>query len=220
MRPTLANPARIQKSIMTRSTVLGRCGFLTLMLTACTTLSPTIAAPTPPTPSLSTNAPLTDEAIDSIAIAEEQFRSMLDRAYFASAEGPRALELLGIDKGCRNLASAKNQVVAKYLPDFRKNLVTAYRDVIPENELREAIKLTAAFSGDVVAKYFEQITSRFRATSDPLINASVVDLLTLTKPAVSAVNPASADVKAHIAAIKATNKVGAAICESLGDANL
>jgi hypothetical protein len=85
----------------------------------------------------------TDDGIAAIALSEEQYRDMLKRSFLSTQSGSLTLAVLGLDEGCDVLDSAVDEVVKRDLPQWRANLVAAYRSNVPADQLAQAVQIPA-----------------------------------------------------------------------------
>src|SRR3990170_8502245 len=79
--------------------------------------------------------PATDDAIASVALPERQLRTFLVRTTLGTQSGPMILYDLGLDRGCTTLQAAVDGAIKTHLPAWRQNLISAYRENVPADEL-------------------------------------------------------------------------------------
>jgi hypothetical protein len=152
----------------------------------------------------------TDEGIAAIALPEGQYRDFVKRSALATQSGPMYLGLLGLDKGCDVLDAAADKVVEKNLPQWRANLIAAYRDNVPPAQLAEAVQRSPRPARSMLQQHVPAIGASMQAASEPLLKASAVEVLESLSAEAAKVDRNSIDMEERqrdLARMKASGKI-------------
>jgi len=139
----------------------------------------------------------TDEGIAVIADPEGQYRDLLKRSFLATQSGPVTLGILGLDDGCDVLDSAVDAVQKRNLPQWRANLVAAYRNNVPPDLLAEAVQKSPRRARSILQPHVAAIGNSMKQSSEPLLESSTVEVLGATFAAAGKVDKASRDMTAR-----------------------
>ena len=161
-------------------------------------------------PDATSNGIATDDGIAAIALPEEQYRDMLKRGVLVTQSGAIHIGALGLDKGCAVLDDAVEKVVQEHLPQWRANLIAAYRENVPADRLAEAVEKSPRRAHSMLESYMPAIGSAMKERSQPLLESSGVEVLQATGAAASKVDRKStnlADRQKELDAVKASGKI-------------
>ena len=139
------------------------------------------------------NGVATDEGIAAIALPEEQLRFMLGQTVMGSQSGPMALYALGLDRGCEVFEKARDQAVEHHLLSWRTNLVDAYRDNVPAEQLADAVSSSPRAAQRQLASYLPAIGSAMQRASAPLLSRASTEVISEMSNEARNVEPASID---------------------------
>ena len=139
----------------------------------------------------------TDEGVAAIALPEEQYRYMLKRNALGTMSGPMYIGILGMDEGCDVLNEAVDKVVEGNLPQWRSNLITAYRDNIPPDRLAEAVQESPRRARSMLQDYLPAIANAMEVASAPLLRSSGIKVLEAMGDAAGKVDRATIDMEAR-----------------------
>jgi hypothetical protein len=156
------------------------------------------------------NGAATDDGIAAIALPEDQYREMLKRAALGTQSGPMYLGILGLDEGCEALDTAVNQVVGKNLPQWRANLIAAYRDNVPSDELAEAVQKSPRSARSMLQQHLPAIGSSMKSASEELLKSSAAEVLETLSVSAAKIDQASidmADRQRELAQMKASGRI-------------
>jgi hypothetical protein len=156
------------------------------------------------------NGIATDAGIAAIALPEEQYREMLKRSTLATQSAAMFLGILGMDKGCDVFDAAVEKTVDENLPQWRSNLVAAYRDNVPPSQLAEAVQESPPRAQSMLQENLPAIGASMQAKSTDLLKSSSVEVLASLSDAASKVDRASIDWKDRerdLAEIKASGQI-------------
>jgi hypothetical protein len=145
--------------------------------------------------------PPSDEALTKMALPKEQLSGMLAEAVFHDRSMAINAFLLGIEPVCAAYARAADKSVAKYLPQWRANVLRAYRAVVPAETLARAAA-DGAGGRARLAPYMAQIGAVMEQSSGALLKQSTTDVLREIGSAAAGVNPAKVDQHARVAELK------------------
>ena len=128
--------------------------------------------------------PATDDAVAAIAMPERQLRTFLVRMTLGTHSGPMFLYDLGLERGCAALGSAVDDAVTTHLPAWRQNLISAYRENVPAEELARAVQRSPRSAQRRLADHIESIGRSMQSKSTNLLNQAGTQVLdTLSKQA-------------------------------------
>ena len=139
------------------------------------------------------NGMATDEGIAAIALPEEQLRFMLGQTVMGSQSGPMALYVLGLDRGCEVFEKARDQAVERHLPQWRANLVAAYRNNVPPEKLADAVGSSPRGAQRQLASYLPTIGSEMQRASAPLLTTASTLVITQMSDEAGKIDRASID---------------------------
>lgn len=142
-----------------------------------------------------------DEALTKIALPKEQLSGMLAEAVFQDRSMAINAFLLGIEPVCAVYARAADKSVAKYLPQWRTNVLRAYREIVPAETLARAAADGAGGRARLTS-YMGQIGAVMEQSSGALLKQSTADVLREIGSAAAGVNPATVDQKTRMAELK------------------
>jgi hypothetical protein len=142
-----------------------------------------------------------DDALTKIALPKEQLSGMLADAVFKDRSMAINAFLLGIEPTCKVYASAADKSVAKHLPLWRTNVLSAFRQIVPAAALSKAVAEGAA-GRNRLAEYMPQIGAVMEQSSGGLLKQSATEVLREIGSAAAGVNPAKVDQKARIAELQ------------------
>ena len=143
------------------------------------------------------NGQATDEGVAKIALPEEQLRFMLGQTVMGTMTGPMSLAALGLDRGCDIFDDATDRAVASNLPQWRANLIQAYRQHIPRAELAEAVGKSPRAARDQLSSYLPAIGSDMKRASEPILKKASTEILSAMFDEASKVDRASIDQNAR-----------------------
>jgi hypothetical protein len=135
----------------------------------------------------------TDEGIAAIALPEEQLREMLKRTFLGTQSGPMHLYALGMDNGCEVLDDAVDATVERRLPEWRANLIKAYRDNVPADELARAVEESPPGARSMLQPRMSAIGTAMQRSSEQLLQSSSAEVLEATGAAAEQVDLSSVD---------------------------
>lgn len=139
----------------------------------------------------------TDEALAKIALPKEQLNAMLADAVFRDRSMAINAFLLGIEPTCKVYAAAADKAMTKYLPAWRKNLLAAFRTVVPTTTLT-----AAAAEGPIgrnrLGAYMDQIGAAMEQSSQSILDQSSAEVLREIGTAAAGVNPGKIDQQARM----------------------
>ena len=118
--------------------------------------------------------------------------------------------ILGMHDGCDVLDGAIDTAVAKNLPQWRSNLIAAYRDSVPPSQLAEAVQESPSRARSMLHDNLPAIGASMQAKSTELLKSSAVEALGSLSDAASKVDRASIDWKDRerdLADIKASGQI-------------
>jgi hypothetical protein len=141
-----------------------------LGLSCCLVIASCSAEPVP-------TGPATDEAIAAIALPEPQLRTFLVGAGLGTHSGPMFIYDLGSERGCAALGEAVDEAVHRHLPAWRANLVAAYRENVPANELARAVQSNPRAAQRQLRKYLVEIGRSMKSKSSELFKQAAVQVL-------------------------------------------
>ena len=156
------------------------------------------------------NGMATDDGIAAISQPEVQYRDFLKRAAVGTQSGAMYLGLLGLDKGCDVLDGAVDKVIEKNLPQWRANLVAAYRDNVPPAQLAEAVQKSPRSARSQLQQHVPVIASSMQAASEPLLKSSAVEVLELLSAEAAKIDRNSIDMEDRqrdLARMKTSGKI-------------
>jgi hypothetical protein len=139
------------------------------------------------------NGVATDGGIEAIALPEDQLRYMLGRMVMGSQSGPMALYALGLDRGCNIFEEAAEQAVERNLPQWRANLIQAYRQNVPDAELAEAVGKSPRDAREDLRSYLSAIGSEMKQASDPILMKASTEVVAVMAGEAAKVDRASID---------------------------
>ena len=139
------------------------------------------------------NGVATDDGIAAIALPEEQLRFMLGQTVMGSQSGPMALYTLGLDRGCEVFEEARDQAVKRQLPQWRTNLIEAYRDNVPAEQLANAVGSSPRAAQKQLASYLPAIGSAMQRASGSLLSTASTQVITEMSNEAGKVDPTSID---------------------------
>ena len=140
------------------------------------------------------NGVATDEGIAAIALPEEQYRDMLKRSALGTQSGAISLGVLGLDEGCDVLDGAVERVVEKNLPLWRTNLIAAYREQVPADQLARAVKRSPRQARSILQQHLSSIGRAMQHSSEPLLQTSSAEVLESLSSVAAKVNRATIDM--------------------------
>ena len=152
----------------------------------------------------------TDEGIAAIASPEDHYRELLKRSFLATQSGPIMLGVLGLDDGCHALDSAVDAVVKRNLPQWRANLIAAYRNNVPAAQLAEAVQKSPRRARSTLQPHVAAIGNSMKQMSLPLLENSNIEVLGSTFAASSRVDKSSRNMAARqkdLARIRAADEI-------------
>ena len=139
----------------------------------------------------------TDDGIAAIASPEGQFRELLKRSVVGTQSGAMFIGMLGLKEGCDVLDDAVDKVVDRNLPQWRANLIAAYRDIVPPDQLADAVQKSPRQARAMLQPHVLAVGGAMKRASDPLLRSSGVEVLTLMGEAASKAGAASSDAQAR-----------------------
>ena len=120
--------------------------------------------------------PPSDEALAKVALPKEQLNAMLADAVFRDRATPVSAFVLGIEPMCKLYAAAADKSVARHLPQWRKNLLRAFRDIVPPQALEQAVG-EGTIGRNRLGQYMNQIGAVMEQSSGALLKQSTADVL-------------------------------------------
>jgi hypothetical protein len=121
--------------------------------------------------------PASDDAIARIALPERQLQSMLLTVALRTQTAPMAMYSLGLEQGCEELERAVDSAVQTHLPMWRSNLIAAYRDSVPADELASAAQRDARSAQSALRSHLPKVGAAMQAKSSPLLNEAGAEVL-------------------------------------------
>ena len=143
------------------------------------------------------NGVATDDGIAAVALPDEQYRDFLKRSVLGTQSGAMSVGLLGLDEGCGVLDDAVDKTVEKNLPQWRANLVAAYRQHIPADQLAAAVERSPRRARSMLQPYLPAIGRAMQQSSEPLLASSTVEVLDVVHSAAAKADRASVDMAAR-----------------------
>jgi len=110
-----------------------------------------------------------------------------------SQSGPMAIYALGLDGGCKIFEEARDKAVQSQLPQWRTNLIGAYRDNVPVDQLASAVGSSPRASQKLLASYLPAIGSAMQRASAPLLSTASTQVITAMSNEASKVDATSID---------------------------
>ena len=156
------------------------------------------------------NGVATDEGIADIALPEEQYRDMLKRNVVGTMSGSIFLARLGLDKGCELLDQEVDKVIERNLPRWRANLIAAYRNNVPADQLAEAVQKSPRSARSMLGRFGPAISNEMKNASEPLLRGSAVAVLEAMGNVALDTDRASIDMEARqrdLARMKAQGQI-------------
>ena len=142
-----------------------------------------------------------DEALTKIALPKEQLRGMLAEAVFKDRSMAINAFLLGIEPTCKVYAVAADKSVAKHLPEWSNNVLRAFREVVPPEQLSQAVA-KGPIGRNQLSVYMDQIGVAVERSSGALLRQSTAEVLREIGSAAAGINPAQVDQQARIAELQ------------------
>ena len=139
----------------------------------------------------------TDEGIAAIALPKEQYREMLKRTFLGTTTGPMTLGVLGLEKGCDVHDEAVEAAVAQNLAQWRANLIAAYRNNVPPDQLAEAVQKSPRRARAMLQPHLSSIGDRMKRSSQSLLQQSGVQVMQAASAEAQKVDLASIDMQAR-----------------------
>ncbi len=161
-------------------------------------------------PDATSNGVATDEGIAAIALPEEQYPQFLKRAVLATQSGAMYLGVLGHDEGCEILDAAVDKVVEKNLPRWRANLIAAYRENVPPDQLAEAVQRSPRGARSMLQQHLPTVGTSMKGASEPLLKSSAVEVLESLSSAAAKVDHDSINIEDRqrdLARMKSSRKI-------------
>lgn len=140
---------------------------------------------------------LSDEALAKVALPKEQLTAMLADAVFRDRSMAIHAFLLGIEPTCTVYAAAADKAMTKYLPAWRKNLLLAYRTVVPTATLTAAVA-EGPVGRNRLGGYMDQIGAVMEQSSQTILNQSSSEILREIGAAAAGINPGKIDQQARM----------------------
>jgi hypothetical protein len=138
-----------------------------------------------------------DEALAKIALPKEQLNAMLADAVFTDRAMAINAFLLGIEPTCKIYAAAAEKAVVKYLPAWRKNLLAAFRTVVPADTLTSAAA-EGPTGRNRLGGYMNQIGAVMEQSSQTILDQSSAEVRREIGAAAAGVNPGKIDQQARM----------------------
>lgn len=146
--------------------------------------------------------PPTDDALAKIALPREQFSAMLADTVFKDRAMAINAFLLGIEPMCSAYSSAADKALARHLADWRRNLLTAFRTVVPADALEAAVAEGPAGRNRLTG-YMDRIGAAMEASSAAILDQSRAEVLRDVGAATAGINPGKIDQQARIRELEA-----------------
>ena len=143
------------------------------------------------------NGQATDDGVAKIALPEEQLHFMLGQTVMGTMTMAMSLATLGLDRGCDIFEQAADRAVASNLPQWRANLVQAYRQHVPPAELAEAVGKSPRAARDQLTSYLPAIGSDMKRASEPILKKASTEVLSAMFDEASKVDTTGIDQNAR-----------------------
>jgi hypothetical protein len=140
-------------------------------------LAAAVAAASCSRPPTVENGQATDHGVARIALPEEQLRFMLGQNVLGTMTAPMSLARLGLDRGCDIFEEATERAVASNLPQWRANLIQAYRQNVPPPELAEAVGKSPRAAHEQLGSYLPDIGLDMKQASAPILKKASSEVL-------------------------------------------
>lgn len=138
-----------------------------------------------------------DDALAKIALPKEQLSGMLADAVFKDRSMAIHAFLLGIEPTCKIYTIASEKSVAKHLPIWRTNVLSAFRQIVPAETLAQAAA-EGPIGRNRLGSYMDQIGAVVEQSSGAILKESAIEVLREIGSAAAGVNPAKVDQQARI----------------------
>ncbi|MBB4153308.1 hypothetical protein GGQ80_001210 [Sphingomonas jinjuensis] len=155
---------------------------------------------------------ISDASIAAVAMPEAQLRAFLARTLFTTQSVPQSFYALGMQKGCAALRPAFESAVSQTLPQWRANIVAAYRSAVPAPVLRSAIGQTAEQRQTTLAPYLGAIGTSMQSASEPLLRAAAERVTAAMTTAAAGIDMATIDGATRMAELRQAQADGSLTC--------
>ena len=157
----------------------------------------------------------------AIALPEPQLRMMLARVLFTGQTVAMSSYALGPKGACDILRPAFQKAVTQTLPQWRANLVKAYRDNVPASDLARAASGSLLASATVLQPFRSQIGDAMERDSKSLLIKAMEISLMPVATAAGKIDIKKVDGATRMAEMKQAQADGSLFCDlmSSGGAN-
>jgi hypothetical protein len=155
---------------------------------------------------------VSDASIAAVAMPEAQLRAFLARTLFSTQSVPQSFYALGMQKGCGAMRPAFEAAVAQTLPQWRANIVAAYRTAVPAPVLRTALGQTAEQRQATLAPYLGAIGTAMQSASEPLLRAAAERVTAAMTTAAAGIDIATIDGATRMTELEQAQADGSLTC--------
>ncbi|GGE15400.1 hypothetical protein GCM10011529_22270 [Polymorphobacter glacialis] len=156
--------------------------------------------------------PASDAAIAAIAKPEVQFENLVLRTLFSTEGMAQAAYALGIAQTCKLVRPAFDAAIAKGLPDWQVNLISAYRDNVPQDVLARAVTEAPAVTAATIAPFGDKIGAQMQRDSERLLTDALAATIAPAFEASTKIDPKKIDGVARRAELKQAIADGTITC--------
>lgn len=146
--------------------------------------------------------PPADEALAKIALPREQFSAMLADAVFKDRAMAINAFLLGIEPVCSAYSRAADKALARHMADWRRNLLAAFREVVPDDVLAAAVA-EGPTGRNRLGAYMDRIGAVMEGSSGTILDQSRAEVLREIGAATAGINPGKIDQQARMQELQA-----------------
>lgn len=148
-------------------------------------------------------AQASDDAIIAVALPDAQFRGFLMGIVAGTDTFKRSFFALGPTDGCAAFRPAFRAAYDKHLPQWRSNLVSAWRENIPAELLEKAVEAGPGSAGELVAPHQDAIGAAMEAASKPVLTEATAEVLAALYETAKDVDFTAIDRDTRLAELKA-----------------
>jgi len=151
---------------------------------------------------------LKDDAILTLAMPDRQFASFLASTTMRTQTFKIALGSLGIDAGAKAYCPALVDALEKHLPTWRANLLSIYREHIPQATLKDAVERGSLDGSRLLAPYMNAVGKDMQEKSLPILKEAAAEVLTTFFGAASKTKASDEEKAAHLKELAEFNPRG------------
>lgn len=153
-----------------------------------------------------------DLQLERLVRAEPNFRQILIIGLSRTQTMNIATYNLGVERRCELLRPLFDAAITAHLPQWRANLIAAYRQAVPVDVLTQAVEQNDTAAALTLAPYANTIGSQAQAANLPVLQEAMRTIVPSVGEAALEVDPGTVNRDARVAEVQAAMADRSILC--------